>query len=151
PRSRLCSRRSIPRPRKWRSSRASLCATRPDRAACNGPRLPTRALVSPQACYAVPPPPSEPPPPDVPPNGEHEGGVYDGAGGAAGFGAGLGAAFGFFAATFFAAFFATTRFFLRAGAAFFAFLFLVFDFDFFAFFAMIASRSGPLFDNATFT
>ena len=70
--------------------------------------------------------------------------------GAAVFGAAL--AFGFvFLADFLAAlFFATTRFFLRAGAAFFAFL--VFDFAFFAFFAMIASRSLRLrirFANAT--
>ena len=73
--------------------------------------------------------------------------------GAAAFGAAL--AFGFvFLADFLAAlFFATTRFFLRAGAAltrFFAFL--VFDFAFFAFFAMIASRSLRLrirFANAT--
>jgi hypothetical protein len=54
-------------------------------------------------------------------------------------------AFGFaFLADFLAAlfFFATTRFFLRAGAAFTRFFaFLVFDFAFFAFFAMIASRS----------
>ena len=50
-------------------------------------------------------------------------------------------------------FFATTRFFLRAGAAFTRFFaFLVFDFAFFAFFAMIASRSLRLrirFANAT--
>lgn len=91
-----------------------------------------------------------------------------GAGAGAGFGAGgfftaaaffgaaaLGAALAFaFLADFFGAlFFATTRFFLRAGAAltrFFAFL--VFDFAFFAFFAMIASRSLRLrvrFANAT--
>jgi hypothetical protein len=39
-------------------------------------------------------------------------------------------------------FFAATRFFLRAGAVFFpAFRFFVLDFAFFAFFAMIASRS----------
>lgn len=73
--------------------------------------------------------------------------------GAAAFGAAAfgGAAFraafalGFaFLADFLAAlfFFATTRFFLRAGAAFTRFFaFLVFDFAFFAFFAMIASRS----------
>jgi len=80
-----------------------------------------------------------------------------GAGAGAGFGAGgffaaaaffgaaaLGAALAFaFLADFFGAlFFATTRFFLRAGAAFTRFfVFLVFDFAFFAFFAMIASRS----------
>jgi hypothetical protein len=65
-------------------------------------------------------------------------------------------AFGFaFLADFLAAlfFFATTRFFLRAGAAFTRFFaFLVFDFAFFAFFAMIASRSLRLrirFANAT--
>src|SRR6476659_2888104 len=65
-------------------------------------------------------------------------------------------AFGFdFLADFLAAlfFFATTRFFLRAGAAFTRFfVFLVFDFAFFAFFAMIASRSLRLrvrFANAT--
>src|SRR2546430_501516 len=66
-------------------------------------------------------------------------------GAGAGSGAALGAAlafgfvFIFFAALFFAAlFFAATRFFfLRAGAAFFpAFRFLVFDFAFFAFFAI---------------
>src|SRR4051794_25080633 len=66
--------------------------------------------------------------------------------GAAAFGAAF--AFGFaFLADFLAAvfFFATTRFFLRAGAAFTRFFaFLVFDFAFFAFFAMIASRSLPL-------
>ena len=73
--------------------------------------------------------------------------------GAAAFGAAL--AFGFvFLADFLAAlFFATTRFFLRAGAAFTRFFaFLVFDFAFFAFFAMIASRSLRLrirFANAT--
>jgi hypothetical protein len=73
--------------------------------------------------------------------------------GAAVFGAAL--AFGFvFLADFLAAlFFATTRFFLRAGAAFTRFFaFLVFDFAFFAFFAMIASRSLRLrirFANAT--
>ncbi len=67
--------------------------------------------------------------------------------GAAAFGAAFafGFAFGFaFLADFLAAlfFFATTRFFLRAGAAFTRFFaFLVFDFAFFAFFAMIASRS----------
>jgi hypothetical protein len=93
-----------------------------------------------------------------------------GAGAGAGFGAGgfFGAAafgavafraalaFGFaFLADFLAAlfFFATTRFFLRAGAAFTRFFaFLVFDFAFFAFFAMIASRSLRLrirFANAT--
>ena len=83
--------------------------------------------------------------------------------GAAAFGAAFGAAafraafaFGFaFLADFLAAlfFFATTRFFLRAGAAFTRFFaFLVFDFAFFAFFAMIASRSLRLrirFANAT--
>jgi hypothetical protein len=65
-------------------------------------------------------------------------------------------AFGFaFLTDFLAAlfFFATTRFFLRAGAAFTRFFaFLVFDFAFFAFFAMIASRSLRLrirFANAT--
>ena len=64
-------------------------------------------------------------------------------------------AFGFvFLADFLAVlFFATTRFFLRAGAAFTRFFaFLVFDFAFFAFFAMIASRSLRLrirFANAT--
>src|SRR6476660_107252 len=65
-------------------------------------------------------------------------------------------AFGFaFLADFLAAlfFFATTRFFLRAGAAFTRFFaFLVFAFAFFAFFAMIASRSLRLrirFANAT--
>ncbi len=54
-------------------------------------------------------------------------------------GAGLLAFFAFLAAGLRAAlFFATTRFFLRAGAAFFARLaFFVFDFAFFAFFAMI--------------
>ena len=64
--------------------------------------------------------------------------------------------FGFtFLADFLAAlfFFATTRFFLRAGAAFTRFfVFLAFDFAFFAFFAMIASRSLRLrirFANAT--
>src|SRR6267142_703740 len=73
--------------------------------------------------------------------------------GAAGFGAAL--AFGcIFLADFLAAlFFAATRFFLRAGAAFTRFFaFLVFDFAFFAFFAMIASRSLRLrirFANAT--
>ena len=91
-----------------------------------------------------------------------------GAGAGAGFGAGgffaaaaffgaaaLGAALDFaFLADFFGAlFFATTRFFLRAGAAFTRFFaFLVFDFAFFAFFAMIASRSLRLrvrFANAT--
>jgi hypothetical protein len=91
-----------------------------------------------------------------------------GAGAGAGFGAGgffaaaaffgaaaLGAALAFaFLADFFGAlFFATTRFFLRAGAAFTRFFaFLVFDFAFFAFFAMIASRSLRLrirFANAT--
>lgn len=91
-----------------------------------------------------------------------------GAGAGAGFGAGgffaaaaffgaaaLGAALAFaFLADFFGAlFFATTRFFLRAGAAFTCFfVFLVFDFAFFAFFAMIASRSLRLrvrFANAT--
>jgi hypothetical protein len=91
-----------------------------------------------------------------------------GAGAGAGFGAGgfftaaaffgaaaLGAALAFaFLADFFGAlFFATTRFFLRAGAAFTRFfVFLVFDFAFFAFFAMIASRSLRLrvrFANAT--
>jgi hypothetical protein len=91
-----------------------------------------------------------------------------GAGVGAGFGAGgffaaaaffgaaaLGAALAFaFLADFFGAlFFATTRFFLRAGAAFTRFfVFLVFDFAFFAFFAMIASRSLRLrvrFANAT--
>ena len=91
-----------------------------------------------------------------------------GAGAGAGFGAGgfftaaaffgaaaLGAALDFaFLADFFGAlFFATTRFFLRAGAAFTRFfVFLVFDFAFFAFFAMIASRSLRLrvrFANAT--
>jgi len=91
-----------------------------------------------------------------------------GAGAGAGFGAGgffaaaaffgaaaLGAALAFaFLADFFGAlFFATTRFFLRAGAAFTRFfVFLVFDFSFFAFFAMIASRSLRLrvrFANAT--
>ena len=68
----------------------------------------------------------------------------------------FGFAFGFaFLADFLAAlfFFATTRFFLRAGAAFTRFFaFLVFDFAFFAFFAMIASRSLRLrirFANAT--
>src|SRR3954453_16456296 len=84
--------------------------------------------------------------------------------GAAAFGAGaFGAAafraafaFGFaFLADILAAlfFFATTRFFLRAGAAFTRFFaFLVFDFAFFSFFAMIASRSLRLrirFANAT--
>ena len=77
--------------------------------------------------------------------------------GAAAFGAAaFRAAFGFaFLADFLAAlfFFATTRFFLRAGAAFTRFFaFLVFDFAFFAFFAMIASRSLRLrirFANAT--
>ena len=83
--------------------------------------------------------------------------------GAAAFGAALSGqpfraafAFGFaFLADFLAAlfFFATTRFFLRAGAAFTRFFaFLVFDFAFFAFFAMIASRSLRLrirFANAT--
>ena len=78
--------------------------------------------------------------------------------GAAAFGAAFafGFAFGFaFLADFLAAlfFFATTRFFLRAGAAFTRFFaFLVFDFAFFAFFAMIASRSLRLrirFANAT--
>src|SRR6478735_9255673 len=78
--------------------------------------------------------------------------------GAAAFGAAFafGFAFGFaFLADFLAAlfFFATTRFFLRAGAAFTRFfVFLVFDFAFFAFFAMIASRSLRLrvrFANAT--
>src|SRR3979409_2211577 len=79
--------------------------------------------------------------------------------GATAFGAGAfrGAfAFGFaFLTDFLAAlfFFATTRFFLRAGAAFTRFFaFLVFDFAFFAFFAMIASRSLRLrirFANAT--
>src|SRR5205823_1482321 len=50
----------------------------------------------------------------------------------------LGAAFfADFFANFFADFFATARFFLRAGAAFFAF-FPFFAFDFFAFFAMIS-------------
>ena len=91
-----------------------------------------------------------------------------GAGAGAGFGAGgffaaaafvgaaaLGAALAFaFLADFFGAlFFATTRFFLRAGAAFTRFfVFLAFDFAFFAFFAMIASRSLRLrvrFANAT--
>ena len=91
-----------------------------------------------------------------------------GAGVGAGFGAGgffaaaaffgaaaLGAALAFaFLADFFGAlFFATTRFFLRAGAAFTRFfVFLAFDFAFFAFFAMIASRSLRLrvrFANAT--
>ena len=91
-----------------------------------------------------------------------------GAGAGAGFGAGgffaaaaffgaaaLGAALAFaFLADFFGAlFFATTRFCLRAGAAFTRFfVFLVFDFAFFAFFAMIASRSLRLrvrFANAT--
>ena len=91
-----------------------------------------------------------------------------GAGAGAGFGAGgffaaaaffgaaaLGAALDFaFLADFFGAlFFATTRFFLRAGAAFTRFfVFLAFDFAFFAFFAMIASRSLRLrvrFANAT--
>lgn len=91
-----------------------------------------------------------------------------GAGAGAGFGAGgffaaaaffgaaaLGAALAFaFLADFYGAlFFATTRFFLRAGAAFTRFfVFLVFDFAFFAFFAMIASRSLRLrvrFANAT--
>src|SRR6476661_4816029 len=82
-----------------------------------------------------------------------------GAGAGAGFGAGgffaaaaffgaaaLGAALAFaFLADFFGAlFFATTRFFLRAGAAFTRFFaFLAFDFAFFTFFAMIASRSLP--------
>ena len=77
--------------------------------------------------------------------------------GAAAFGAAaFRAAFGFaFLADFLAAlfFFATTRFFLRAGAAFTRFFaFLAFDFAFFAFFAMIASRSLRLrirFANAT--
>src|ERR1700730_6559129 len=71
-----------------------------------------------------------------------------GAGAGAGFGAAgfLGAAAFFGAATrafaFLADFFATARFaFLRAGAAFFALLpFLVFDFAFFAFLAIINSR-----------
>lgn len=91
-----------------------------------------------------------------------------GTGAGAGFGAGgffaaaaffgaaaLGAALDFaFLADFFGAlFFATTRFFLRAGAAFTRFfVFLAFDFAFFAFFAMIASRSLRLrvrFANAT--
>lgn len=91
-----------------------------------------------------------------------------GAGAGAGFGAGgffaaaaffgaaaLGAALAFAVlADFFGAlFFATTRFFLRAGAAFTRFfVFLAFDFAFFAFFAMIASRSLRLrvrFANAT--
>ena len=71
--------------------------------------------------------------------------------GAAAFGAAL--AFAFLADFFGALFFATTRFFLRAGAAFTRFfVFLVFDFAFFAFFAMIASRSLRLrvrFANAT--
>jgi hypothetical protein len=77
--------------------------------------------------------------------------------GAAAFGAAaFRAAFGFaFLTDFLAAlfFFATTRFFLRAGAAFTRFFaFLVFDLAFFAFFAMIASRSLRLrirFANAT--
>src|SRR6478735_8634728 len=85
-----------------------------------------------------------------------------GAGGFFGAAAFVGAAFAFgfafladFLADFLAAlfFFATTRFFLRAGAAFTRFFaFLVFDFAFFAFFAMIASRSLRLrirFANAT--
>ena len=71
--------------------------------------------------------------------------------GAAALGAAL--AFAFLADFFGALFFATTRFFLRAGAAFTRFfVFLVFDFAFFAFFAMIASRSLRLrvrFANAT--
>ena len=64
--------------------------------------------------------------------------------GAAAFGAAAFRAAFAFLADFLAAlfFFATTRFFLRAGAAFTRFFaFLVFDFAFFAFFAMIASRS----------
>ena len=70
--------------------------------------------------------------------------------GAAAFRAAFAFGFAFLAALFF---FATTRFFLRAGAAFTRFFaFLVFDFAFFAFFAMIASRSLRLrirFANAT--
>src|SRR5262249_19889340 len=63
----------------------------------------------------------------------------EGAGAGAGFGAALAFGLAFFAALFLAA---TRFFFLRAGAAFFPDLrFLVFDFAFFAFFAMIASRS----------
>src|SRR5205823_8485325 len=82
--------------------------------------------------YEVPPPE---PPPEVPPVDDHEGGMKEGAG--AGSGA-LGAALAFRFAFFGALFFAATRFFfLRAGAAFFpAFRFLVFDFAFFAFFAI---------------
>jgi hypothetical protein len=48
----------------------------------------------------------------------------------------------FFAPIFFAVLlFAPARLFLRAGAAFLAFFAFVFDFDLFAFFAMIGSRS----------
>jgi hypothetical protein len=74
--------------------------------------------------------------------------------GAAAFRAAFAFGFAFLADVLAALFlFATTRFFLRAGAAFTRFFaFLVFDFAFFAFFAMIASRSLRLrirFANAT--
>jgi hypothetical protein len=100
--------------------------------------------------YAEPPPPEPPPLPDVSLDVGYEGGLQDAMG--AGAGAGFGAAAFFGVAAFFGAaarafafltdFFATARFvFLRAGAAFFALLpFLVFDFAFFAFFAIINSR-----------
>src|SRR5262245_60017908 len=69
-----------------------------------------------------------------------------GAGPGAGAGARLGAGLrAFLAGAYFAAaFLATTRFFLRAGAAFLAFLPLVFAFAFFAFFAFFAMISLPI-------
>src|SRR6516162_160145 len=82
-----------------------------------------------------------PPPPMKEENGSGGAGGAGGAGARGGaFLAGLRAVF-FFAEDFFAApFFAPARIFLRDGAAFFA-LFFAFDFDFFAFLAINASRS----------